>query len=370
MSEATTPRERLDAIQCLRGLAALMVVADHLMERLIKNGLLSESLFRWAWALGDTGVFSFFAISGFIIIYSNNSAQGPGSAVAFLKRRFVRIVPMYYLCTVAYLFMSLAAKKGLPDWQHVLASLLFLPLARLDGATAIPASAPNAYVLFRPIYELGWTLNYEIFFYALIAITLVVGLSLRRATIALVAVMALLAMAGLYLRLPAGHNLGFDMIIYYTRMIVLFFAAGVIAAFIRLRLPSAAVRFDRWPIVSGLLIGLALTADIVASATLASPYPVLLLATFVVIVLASSPTLMANSHSFVLGAVRRVGDASYSIYLIHSFLLGAVALVAARLPVPAIVAVLVAFIAAFVISIAVGSLCYAYVERPLLRRFR
>ena len=368
MNDTAPPRERLDAIQCLRGLAALMVVADHLMERLIKNGLLSQDMFRWAWALGDTGVFSFFAISGFIIVYSNRAQPGPASAANFLKRRFVRIVPMYYLCTLGYIVMSMAAKKGLPDWPHVLASLLFLPLARPDGATAVTASAPNAYVLFRPVYELGWTLNYEMLFYALIAVTVVIGLSLRRTTFVLVAIMGIAATAGLFLRLPAGHNLGFDMIIYYTRMIVLFFATGVIAAFIRLRVPALARRLDTWPMVSAIAVALAVIADVMASAMMASPYPVLLLATFILIVLASSPTLMAASHSHVLGAVRTVGDASYSIYLTHSFFLGAVAFVAARLPVPAVVAVPAAFAGAFAVSIGVGMLCYAFIERPLLRR--
>jgi len=77
------------------------------------------------------------------------------------------------------------------DWQHILASYLFIPSLR--GGDEI-----------RPVMALGWTLNLEMFFYVLFAGALL--LPLRRGMIALALVISGLALAGALRRpsRPAG----------------------------------------------------------------------------------------------------------------------------------------------------------------------
>src|SRR6185437_16127795 len=87
----------------------------------------------------------------------------PGSPRAFLVRRLIRVVPPYWLFTSAMLlatalFSTRIAHPALDGW-HVLASYLFVPWK-------------NPYGRFYPVLILGWTLNFEMFFYALFALGL------------------------------------------------------------------------------------------------------------------------------------------------------------------------------------------------------
>jgi peptidoglycan/LPS O-acetylase OafA/YrhL len=88
---ATAPPERFEALEGLRGLAALMVIADH----------------TWGWfrGLGASGVWIFFALSGFLLarpfIDQPRLVLSLSYMAGYLQRRFMRILPMYY----AYLFV-------------------------------------------------------------------------------------------------------------------------------------------------------------------------------------------------------------------------------------------------------------------------
>jgi peptidoglycan/LPS O-acetylase OafA/YrhL len=84
-------QQRIQALDGLRGLAAIMVVADH----------------TWPWfkGLGASGVWIFFAISGFLLarpfVFTPERIFSPRFLANYLRRRFLRIVPMYYV----YLFI-------------------------------------------------------------------------------------------------------------------------------------------------------------------------------------------------------------------------------------------------------------------------
>jgi exopolysaccharide production protein ExoZ len=108
---------------------------------------------------GGGGVDIFFVISGFIMVYTTQSHHvGPFS---FFVNRVVRIVPIYWLLTLAVFTLAviaphlLGATRAAPS--ELLKSLLFIPFAKSNGAV-------------QPILFLGWTLNYEMFFYMLFAL--------------------------------------------------------------------------------------------------------------------------------------------------------------------------------------------------------
>jgi exopolysaccharide production protein ExoZ len=91
---------KLPNIQILRACAALMIVIYHCG---IETGRLSGAagggkLFdEVPWG---SGVPLFFAISGFIMVVTSASAFGSWSAaVDFMRRRIIRIVPLYWLVT-------------------------------------------------------------------------------------------------------------------------------------------------------------------------------------------------------------------------------------------------------------------------------
>lgn len=70
---------RIDSVQYLRAWAALMVVASHTIHSQIRPGSEdSESLLSLALILGKTGVWMFFGISGFIMVYTTHPRGGGG----------------------------------------------------------------------------------------------------------------------------------------------------------------------------------------------------------------------------------------------------------------------------------------------------
>ncbi|MEL4377242.1 acyltransferase [Brucella cytisi] len=148
-------RKQLYSIQILRGLAATAVLIAHTIEhpRAETNNAITM--------LGVFGVQLFFVISGFIIAYVN--ADGPFRPGDFLLRRVFRIVPLYWLCTITVficaLYLPSLFKTTVPDVGYFIKSLFF-----------IPAATPGDPSDWRPIFKLGWSLNYELFFYLVFAL--------------------------------------------------------------------------------------------------------------------------------------------------------------------------------------------------------
>jgi exopolysaccharide production protein ExoZ len=342
------------AIQVLRGLAALLVVVGHAIHetQVMGNALgrapIDGSLVRWS-----TGVDIFFVISGFIMVYSSTQLfQRPGGWRSFLWRRFVRIVPLYWLLTTLLLLGAFVAPRLLnvpiDDWRHVLASYLFIPSLRAPGEI-------------RPVMALGWTLNLEMFFYALFACTL--ALPMRRAVLVLTAFLALLAGIGLAVE-PTQVQLAF-----WTQSIILEFAFGCLLALAYLR---------------GLRIG-ATPALLLASAGLAGlvqwPVPVEwqlpdalrwgIPALMIVAAAALHPGAgsKGNVSSRLPNLAVLLGNVSYSLYLVHPFVLRPLRnlwtqLIGNALPLTAYVA------AATIAACLAALLLYRYVEQPLLRAMR
>ncbi len=179
-------------IQVLRGAAALAVVILHGQHEAELYAGRSGPTFTPVAFPFEAGVDVFFVISGFVMIYASRGLFGRhGARRRFLAHRVARVVPLYWSTTTLYLGLALVVPTLLngatPTLGYVVASYLFVPVARPDG-------------LVQPIYSLGWTLNYEMFFYVVFA--LAIGLDRRRATAAILGVLALLSATGLVLSLP------------------------------------------------------------------------------------------------------------------------------------------------------------------------
>ena len=155
LTSTTTP---LISIQVLRAVAALAIVFAHLWPTFVFLGLPTAVA---NFLLGAAGVDLFFVISGFIMVYTSKPLfSQPGAPLYFFVRRIVRIVPLYWAATTVVLIFYLKTSFDLSErnltWMNVIASYLFLPLPHLNGQT-------------EPILGVGWTLNYEMFFYVVFA---------------------------------------------------------------------------------------------------------------------------------------------------------------------------------------------------------
>ncbi len=158
--------QRLLLIQALRAVAAAMIVVLH-AEALV--GIYAEQ-HHYSFTpieivpLG-AGVDLFFVISGFVIVYSSQGLFAKaGGAREFMVRRLIRILPLYWAAltlrvTGLAIAVLIGATVSFPSLTAVLTSYFFIPYDSFGYGTDYPF----------PIVDLGWSLNYEMFFYALFA---------------------------------------------------------------------------------------------------------------------------------------------------------------------------------------------------------
>ncbi|WP_423141936.1 acyltransferase family protein [Parablastomonas sp. CN1-191] len=151
----TRQRPKLDVLQAGRGIAALLVVLFH------ANVIFTAAKY-WgheAWPgfrMGHAGVEFFFVLSGFIITHIHLGEVGKPSALPrFALKRLVRIYPAYWAAlalVIATLFASPAADAGASR----------APMALLQSALLVPTAE-------SPHLKVAWTLRHELLFYLLFA---------------------------------------------------------------------------------------------------------------------------------------------------------------------------------------------------------
>jgi len=299
-------RAEIRMVQALRAVACLLVVTYHV--RLAAGGAASIR----AWPNGAAGVDLFFVISGYVMVASTRGPVARAYAWrVFLARRVRRIVPLYWLLTAAKFGVTVAAPgltpHTLPTLWNACASLLFIP-AR-DAAGAI-----------RPVLPVGWSLNFEFFFYALFT----AALALRLSPLWLTPVLGAVAVAGFF------YSPAWPAPLVLANGMVLEFAAGMVLA-------TAAWRPGGRAAV--VLLGAALTLLLILPQ--AGPWRFLLWGVPAAAVLAAALALESTLGARIPAWVLALGDASYAIYLVHPFVvpvLAARGLAAAVLAVPVSVA--------------------------------
>ena len=322
-------------IQVLRAVAAFLVIFAHLEVLL---SILGIPKFGW------TGVDLFCVISGLIMVYT--TSQKPTTALAFFSHRIARIVPIYWLLTIVVFAMALVA-PNLLQGTHATAgllakSLLFIPDQRADGRV-------------EPLLFVGWTLNFEMFFYLVFTI----GLTIRRRLIgvlASVACLVVLVIAGLVYR-PSGVLAAF-----YTRPIMLEFGFGMLIGLalpiLPTRLPAAA-KIGLVVLMAAALITIAISPIVfpTISSVICNGLPA-------AIAVASAAALERSGSAIRNPILVGLGAASYSIYLIHPFVTQVVQKLGHALHVHGVTAVGL-LIACFIAVAVVGTLVYRLIERPL-----
>jgi exopolysaccharide production protein ExoZ len=334
---------KFHGLQQLRAAAAILVMVGHVIVRALRDVPHDA---RWdvlVTQLGQLGVRCFFVISGFIMLHvSWNRFGKQGQAARFVRDRAIRVIPLYWLLTLAYV----AFTKEPTPLANVVKSLLFLP-------------HPNALdELPYPVFALGWTLEYEILFYAIFAAGML--LARRSASVAfVVAVLVALTLAGATL-----PGLG-TAATFWTAPILLFFLAGMAICMAHHHGYHAPWRW------SGLAALAVLVADVPLAVLLADHGSAWSAASIAVaaIVAVALVTLRPGPSGGLFGRVGEyLGDASYSLYLSHPFCIIVAAQVWMKL-VPALSPGV--FIALTVVGSLIGGVaCYLLIERRLIRLFQ
>lgn len=159
---------RLQSLEMLRGVAALLVVLFHTQSIFGRRTTLD--VFGGAFANGNRGVDLFFVLSGFVITYVHRCDwDQPARLGSYAFNRVTRIYPAACIMTavaiatfllgsalgVEFGLHSAEQEAGRLDAWNILASLLLLPQQGI------------------PIVNVTWTLKYEMVFYLVFSLLLI-----------------------------------------------------------------------------------------------------------------------------------------------------------------------------------------------------
>jgi len=285
---AQPQRDKLLGLQILRFLAAFAVVLFHVGSGYQIEFGNSVNLF----AFGAAGVNVFFVLSGFIIAMTTDPARGTWY---FCRRRLLRVVPLYWILTLGIAAIGLA----LPS---LLNSTIVTPEALVKSLFFIPYEKPNGAI--QPLLFLGWTLNYEMFFYAIYAACLLLGL---RSPLAPMTIVVLLVLAGQII--PFESTLWR----FYSNPVMIEFALGVGIYLIYARHPHWFIKR------TGLLASAA--ASIYILLHIFPNVPWLLAGALPSALLVAAFVAFTPGRSRWLGLFVLFGNASYSLYLSHPYII-------------------------------------------------
>jgi exopolysaccharide production protein ExoZ len=335
---------RLDGLQLGRAIAALTVIIGHAVDERYRH---AESEL---WQLSARyGVTLFFVISGFIMV--RTTGDGRFDPRRFLSRRIRRVVPIYLIVNVIVAVTAIVA-------PHLFARTIFTVKYFILSILFIPTFDPAGTGGIWPLLRLGWTLNYEMFFYVVFAGFF--AFSLYRRAIGLTLFFGVCAVLGQVVDFTQAIP------IFYTRIDTLGFVAGAWLGVMSLRgqlRPNPA------------LIAIMAIGSSVILACIVAVYPqirdVPATQLWLIAVCAAHVALLLLLVDLrgwqVPRALLFVGDASYSMYLFHLFAIGVVIAVSRHLPAWLVAPMIVL---AAISGIATGLIAYWLIERPLNRMMR
>lgn len=277
-------RNRFDSIQALRGLAAVFVILEHI--RFLNCGAF--------------GVDIFFCISGFMIMFTTHE-----STEHFLRKRIIRILPLYYLMTIGTFFLLLLfpsmfeQTSANPDF--LIKSLLFIPFDIGGG-------------ILQPLMRIGWTVNCEMFFYLLFFISFHISHKYRGLICSLLLTLPVL--------LNSVLSVSFAPLNFYGNPVMLEFILGILCYYAA----RVLFRLTQQKQLSSFTGLLSLLFALVLFAALVLTKPSINILGFRRFFLWGIPAMCIVLCFFFAGMFWKMpkwsvklGDMSFSIYLIHYY---------------------------------------------------
>jgi len=348
MVSAKEHQGELYGIQMLRALAALAVVAHHALEE--SNGAAGRFSPDWLTTAGASGVDLFFVISGFIMLHvSFRPGREPIGAGAFLFRRATRIYPFYWFCCCMVLAFAAVGFFNNHRWSagEILGSFLLIPTNNL-------------------LLGVAWTLVFEMYFYLIFALTLLLFSSEVLSVIGTtIAIFVFMALANFF---PDGA-----LKIFLTSPLPLEFCMGLWLAWAFSHAGTSIQRSTRvLPILAIIGFGIMVVAPLFVAHPNTNGLPA-----FTRVVVWGLPAVFIVAAFLRAGPPRNgftrfavfLGDASYALYLLHSFVMPAYAKIlkssflSAYSQTPFVVLVVA-------LSVIIALVAHVKIEQPLLAMVR
>jgi exopolysaccharide production protein ExoZ len=335
---------KLACLQAGRAVAALLVMLYH-------NSLYifildkywgydpSQGLFKFTHA----GVEFFFVLSGFIILSVHWKDIGhPERCRGFLRKRFIRIYPMYWLLLALIIpLYFLVPSFGFPYHRELGTILSSILLVYKDG---------NMY----SELAVAWTLYHEILFYAVFAL----AIWNRRMGLVVMALWLLASLLSVPVESPVFP------LSYLASPLHALFGMGMAACWI---LQRRAIPLPRIVALAGFMLflstALADDGDLLPENVLDLSYG---LGSMLMVL--GLVELERQGRLYVPRLLQLMGDASYAIYLTHFTVLSLCAKMFIRFGAREMLPDFVSFVLLLVPAILFGIALHLLVERPLLRR--
>ena len=343
---------KLYSLQAYRGIAALLVLfyhASHLSRIKIHAVFLGD-----VFAFGYSGVDFFFVLSGFIIMQMHHQDLGqPVRWRAYAIKRLIRVFPIYWLVMLFIIpvyFVNPNFGEGYErDIGVIMRSLFLIPQHHF------------------PVLGVSWTLCHEVWFYLLFLLAIFTPRRLTQwgAVVIITAsfVFWILSLTIARERSDIAYSYGFALSSYNLE-----FALGCLASYL---LRHHRLRYSNWFLIAGLVLFVtAINFDAPLHKHLGNTHRILSygLPSFLIIV--GSVALELENRLTVPWLMTYLGNASYSIYLIHYPLLSLASKLVLKLHIVSLLGPLPSVILMIVTVTVAGCCCYSFLEKPMLETTR
>jgi peptidoglycan/LPS O-acetylase OafA/YrhL len=334
-------RSKLYLLQVFRGLAALLVVMVH-----------GELIF---YAFGGSGVDFFFVLSGFIITYIHSKDIGKTQKIkSFILKRFIRIYPLYWLILTSKLIASFGFAYGNTDERSLLEIIKAFSLFPQDRI-----------ILSESFLGVSWTLSYELFFYLGFCLLIVFKPKFYLPIIGLWFLGIFLNFTHL-IELPANSVI----IQFLLSELHLEFLLGCLAAYIVMN-----YRVEQGIYLIGLGLFFYTLAAINTNFSLFPLSDVIAYGIPATILVIGAVSLETRKKLIIPYLFLLLGDASYSIYLIHGFIINNITKITIKLNLLELAtqnAITLSLFSIFnaIVAVACGCLVYLLLEKPIITNLR
>ena len=352
MAKSANNHQKLNLLQVFRGIAAVLVIFAHC--DLIFNQNFQKDFLGKILNFGGSGVDFFFVLSGFIILYIHQSDIGNISKLkSFFIKRVTRIYPIYWVVLTLKLSASLFFAYD-PDTSQRSILEIFKAFILFPQSREILSSS---------FLGVSWTLTYEVFFYIIFG--LLIGLKPKLC----------FPIVSIWLLLTFTHFIGiFDlpkdslMLNFIFNEHNLEFFLGCLAAYVvsKHKIPQemTLICLGAFLYTLGAINYYYKVVDISPIISFGIPSMLLVI---------GSTSLEIRKHVHVNQILIYIGNASYSIYLMHGFFINNitkfVVKVAPDITQNILILNMLGLIIAF-IALLFGCAVYSYIEKPLLTIFK
>jgi exopolysaccharide production protein ExoZ len=350
-------KPKLDIIQFFRALAALLVCFFH-MKGILKQGDWGKFLF----GNGSIGVPMFFMISGFIMYHTTHLVQPSWKNVKeFLLKRLIRILPLYYFMTLLYVFLL-----GNAHYYFVEHPCFLLP-AFFFYPTSVSLIGPSYGM---PPLAVGWSLNYEVYFYLLIGFSILIpkgrwyilGAWMFGSTL----LIPLINNGYVMFNLSECYGFATGYLNLITNPILLFFVAGIgLGVLYNSRIKPTSLCWANANVLLAVSVFILSYFRIIQ--LLPGWYNHLLTCGFLLFALLQRNKLKSYS---IPKSLLIIGNCSFSLYLIHPLVLTYLPRALRTLGVQTVLEGWIYFLIVLLVIVLVSYLSYVWIEQRLSRKIQ